>query len=311
MSLQMAGEQGWEMAEELIGAVEAGGTKFVLAVARMDGTIVARARIDTRTPIETFPEMVQFFAHHGPLAGIGIASFGPIDIDPSSSSYGTFTTTPKPGWSGARFHDALGSLNVPIIVDTDVNGAALGEWLSGAGKGCETLAYTTVGTGIGTGVLHAGIARGGISHLEAGHIRLPRDAARDPFEGRCPFHGDCLEGLASGPAIVDRWGSSLDEMAKTEPDAVPLVASYLADFAATLVLLHMPDRMIFGGGVMKAPGLLESLREQTEARLGGYVEHPRLDAGLTKYIASPGLGDDAGITGAIELGRRALRQRSS
>lgn len=298
------------MSERLIGAVEAGGTKFVLAVARTDGTIVDRARMDTRTPAETFPEMAAFFASHGPLAGIGIASFGPIDIDPASPQYGTFTTTPKPGWSGARFHDALGGLGAPMLVDTDVNGAALGEWLSGAGQGCDTLAYTTVGTGIGTGVLHRGISRGGISHLEAGHIRPPRDPVRDPFAGRCPFHGDCLEGLACGPAIIDRWGGSLDEVAAKEPDAVPLIASYLADFAVSLILLHMPDRLIFGGGVMKAPGLLESLRKQAADRLGGYVQHPRLDPGLANYIAAPGLGDDAGITGAIELARRASSQRS-
>lgn len=298
------------MTEKLIGAVEAGGTKFVLAVARTDGTIVERTRMDTRSPAETFPEMAEFFARHANLAGIGIASFGPIDIDPASPAYGTFTTTPKPGWSGARFHEALSALGAPILVDTDVNGAALGEMLEGAGKGCETLAYTTVGTGIGTGVLHRGIARGGISHLEAGHIRPPRNRERDPFAGRCPFHGDCLEGLASGPAIIDRWGASLDVIAEREPDAVPLIASYLADFAASLVLLHMPDRLIFGGGVMKAPGMIESLRAQTEERLAGYISHPRLDSGLVQYIVAPSLGDDAGITGAIELGRRASGQGS-
>lgn len=299
-----------KLREPLIGAIEAGGTKFVLAIARMDGTVIDRARMDTRTPHETFPEVAAFLARHGPLAGIGIASFGPIEVDASSPRYGTFTTTPKPGWSGARFHDVLATLGAPIMLDTDVNGAALGEWLAGAGQGCETLAYTTVGTGIGTGVLHKGAARGGISHLEAGHVRLPRDAARDPFAGRCPFHGDCLEGLASGPAIMDRWGASLDEVAAFEPDAVPLVASYLADFAVTLVLMHMPDRLIFGGGVMKAPGLLDSLRQQAEERLAGYVRHPRLDPGLANYIVAPGLGDDAGITGAIELARRASGQRS-
>lgn len=296
------------MTDQRIGAVEAGGTKFVLAVADGDGRIVARTRIDTRTPDVTFPEMAAFFAAHGPLAGIGVASFGPININPASSAYGTFTTTPKPGWSGARFHDALASLGAPILVDTDVNGAALGEWLAGAGQGCETLAYTTVGTGIGAGVLHQGISRGGISHLEAGHIRPVRAPSRDPFPGRCPYHGDCLEGLASGPAIIDRWGMPLDEAARQHPDAIALIASYLADFAAALVLLHMPDRLIFGGGVMKTPGLIESLRVQTEARLAGYVSHPRLDPGLESYIAAPGLGDDAGITGAIALGQRASRQ---
>lgn len=297
------------MTNQRIGAVEAGGTKFVLAVADAAGRIIDRTRIDTRTPDITFPEMAAFFAAHGPLAGIGIASFGPIDINPASPAYGTFTTTPKPGWSGARFHDALAHLGAPLLIETDVNGAALGEWLAGAGQGCETLAYTTIGTGIGAGVLHRGAARGGISHLEAGHIRPVRDPVRDPFAGRCPYHGDCLEGLASGPAIIDRWGAPLDEAARTDPDAIPLIASYLADLAVSLVLLHMPDRLIFGGGVMKTPGLLESLRHQTELRLAGYVSHPRLDPGLATYIAAPALGDDAGITGAIALGQRASRQR--
>jgi fructokinase len=299
------------MADQLIGAVEAGGTKFVLAVADVQGGIRARARIDTRTPKETFPEMAAFFAAHGPLAGIGIASFGPIDINPASPAYGTFTTTPKPGWSGARFHDALGGLGAPILIDTDVNGAGLGEWLAGAAMGCDTLAYTTVGTGIGTGVLHKGASRGGISHLEAGHIRPARDPQRDPFPGRCPFHGDCLEGVASGPAIIDRWGMPLNEAAQQHPDAISLIASYLADLAVTLVLLHMPDRLIFGGGVIKTPGLLESLRTQTENRLAGYLGHPRLDPGLATYIVAPALGDDAGITGAIALGQRAASRQHS
>ena len=297
------------MTQQLVGAIEAGGTKFVLALARMDGTIVDRARIDTRSAAETFPDVRQFFNsaqdRHGPISGFGIASFGPIDIDPSSSAYGTFTTTPKLGWSGARFHDALEPFDAPIIVETDVNGAALGEWLSGAGQRCDTLAYTTVGTGVGTGILQRGKARGGISHLEAGHIHIPHDTARDPFAGRCPFHGDCLEGLVCGPAIIDRWGTSLDQVSHENSDAVPLIAYYLADFAKTLVLLHMPDRLIFGGGVMKAPGLIEEVRQQVELRLGAYLQHPRLTSGLTDYIVAPGLGDDAGITGAIELGRRA------
>lgn len=301
------------MTEGLIGAVEAGGTKFVLALARSDGTILERVRIPTRTAAETFPEMTQFFAEaaqrHGAIAGFGIASFGPIVVDPAAPDHGTFTTTPKPGWSGACFHDVLDHFGAPLVVETDVNGAALGEWLAGAGQGCRTLAYTTVGTGIGTGVLHQGLPRGGIGHLEAGHVRVPRDRGRDPFAGRCPFHGDCLEGLASGPAIIDRWGTSLDRAGEENPDAVPLIASYLADFAVSLVLMHMPDRLIFGGGVAKAPGLIEALRTKTAARLAGYVSHPRLDPGLESYIVTPGLGDDAGITGAIELGRRASSQR--
>lgn len=299
------------MNEHLIGAIEAGGTKFVVALARGDGTILVQDRLPTVTAAETLPQVAAFFraaaASHGPIAGFGVASFGPVDIDPASPAYGTITTTPKPGWSGARFQDALAGFAAPVVVDTDVNGAALGEWLDGAGQGCTTLAYTTVGTGIGTGVIHAGRPRAGFSHYESGHIRVPRDPVRDPFAGICPYHGDCIEGLASGPAITARYGQSLDAMADCA-DAVELIASYLADLAANLVLLHAPDRLIFGGGVMKAPGILSSLRRQTAARLAGYIAHPRLDPGLERYIIGPGLGDQAGITGAVELGRQAIAQ---
>ncbi|MBA4356022.1 MAG: fructokinase, partial [Novosphingobium sp.] len=258
----------------------------------------------------TWPAMQEFFdqasSDHGPIAAFGVASFGPIDIDPASSAYGTFTTTPKPGWSGARFHDALARFGAPIIVDTDVNGAAIGEWQAGAGQGCRTLGYTTIGTGVGTGVLRDGRSLMGISHFESGHIVPPHDRTADPFPGICPYHGDCIEGLACGPAIERRWGRSLDQLVD-EPGALALIADYIAHLASTLVLLHMPDRLIFGGGVMKAPGLIQAVRKATAAKLNGYVQHPRLDEGLERYIVTPGLGDDAGITGAIELGRQALK----
>ena len=297
------------MSQRLIGAIEAGGTKFVLAFAREDGQVLAETRVATRRPGECFPDVADFFrravAEHGPIASFGVASFGPIDIDPASPDYGRFTTTPKPGWAGARFHDCLGEFGAPIVVDTDVNGAALGEWAKGAGAGCRTLAYTTVGTGIGSGVVRDGQSLAGFSHFESGHIPVARDPARDPFAGRCPFHGDCLEGLASGPAIEDRWGTSLSKLA-SPAEQVELIAGYLGQLAASLVLLHMPDRLVFGGGVMKTPGLIEALRRATEARLGGYVQAPQLDPGLERYIVLPGLGDEAGITGAVLLGKRAL-----
>ena len=295
--------------DQLIGAIEAGGTKFVLALARANGTVLAEARIATRTPGECFADIDAFFAQatatHGPVAAFGVASFGPIDIDPASPAYGTFTTTPKPGWSGARFHDVLGRFGAPIVVDTDVNGAALGEWEKGAGQGCRTLAYTTVGTGIGCGVLRDGQSLMGFSHFEGGHIPLAHDRVRDPYPGFCPFHGDCLEGLAAGPAIKARWGQSLSEMGSPE-DKVELIADYVAQLAVNLVLLHMPDRLVFGGGVMKTPGLIPALRKKAEARLAGYIKAPQLDPGLESYIVPPGLGDEAGITGAIALGRKAL-----
>jgi fructokinase len=293
----------------LIGAIEAGGTKFICALARTDGTIVARTRIDTRTPGECFPEVAAFFrdstATHGAIGAFGVASFGPIEIDPASPDYGMFTTTPKPGWQGARFADLLAPFGAPWVVDTDVNGAALGEWLKGAGQGARTLAYTTIGTGVGTGVLHHGQSMMGFSHYEMGHIHPGHDKVADPFPGWCPYHGDCLEGLVAGPAIISRWGTSLDQLAG-DADKIDLIGGYIADLAADLVLMHMPDRLIFGGGVMKAPGLVEAVRRRTLARLNGYISHPRLDAGLETYLVTPGLGDDAGITGAIALGISAL-----
>ncbi|WP_292969663.1 ROK family protein [Novosphingobium sp.] len=298
------------MAERLIGAIEAGGTKFVVALARTDGTILAQARIATRTPAECFPEVVAFFeqsaAAHGAIGGFGVASFGPIDIDPASPAYGTITTTTKPGWRGSRYHHALGRFGVPIVVDSDVNGAALGEWTLGAGRGCTTLAYTTVGTGVGSGVVRAGKPLMGFSHFETGHIPIRRDPAVDPFAGHCPFHGDCLEGLAAGPAILARWGHSLSD--QPDPARIDLIGGYIAQLAVSLVLLHMPDRLVFGGGVMKSPGLIEAVRRHTEAWLAGYIQAPQLDAGLESYIVAPGLGDQAGITGAIALGRQALAE---
>lgn len=297
------------MADRLIGAIEAGGTKFVVALAQEDGTILARTRIPTAHPDVTLPAVRQFFeksaATHGRVNAFGIASFGPLDLDRLSPSYGAFTTTPKPGWHGVRYHDALASFGAPIGLDTDVNGAAIGEWLEGAGRDCRIVAYTTVGTGIGTGVVHDGRPLGGISHYEAGHIFVPHDRERDPFPGICAYHGDCVEGLAAGPAIEKRFGASLDNLGPAEVD---LVAEYLSYLASTLVLLHMPDRLIFGGGVMKTPRLVEALRYATEQRLAGYIEHPRLDVGLATYITTPQLGDDAGIRGAIQLGRDALAQ---
>ena len=293
----------------LIGAVEAGGTKFVLALARPDGEIVARTRLPTQCPHDTFCAMADFFeqgaASHGGISAFGIASFGPIDVNPASPNFGTITTTTKHGWPGANYLEVLRRFGVPVRIHTDVVGAAIGEWSKGAGQGATTLAYTTVGTGIGSGIIRDGRPLMGFSHYETGHILPPHDHATDPFAGICEFHKDCVEGLASGPAIKSRWGKGLDELA-ADQGAIGLIAGYLGHLAATLVLMHMPDRLIFGGGVMKTPGLIEEVRTATQARLAGYVRHPRLGAGLVDYIVTPALGDDAGITGAIELGRQAL-----
>lgn len=290
----------------LIGAVEAGGTKFVLALADEAGGIRAHARIPTETPDVTMRAMADFFraaqAEHGPIGAFGIGSFGPIQLDQRADNWGAITTTTKAHWSGASYPQALAEFGVPLAVDTDVNAAALGEWIAGAGQGVASLAYTTVGTGIGGGVLRDGVPVMGIAHLECGHLRPPR-VDGDTFPGVCSYHGDCVEGLASGPAIMARWGASLDRLGEEELETI---AHYLADYAAAMVLLHMPERLIFGGGVSKAPGLIPALRRLTEKRLAGFVDHTALDPGLERYLVAPGLGDDAGIRGAIELGRRVL-----
>ena len=288
------------MEQKLIGAIEAGGTKFVLALARADGTVLARGRIDTVSADVTFPQMLAFFreasAAHGPIAAFGVGSFGPFDNDTASPSYGAITTTPKAGWPGANFPAALAEFAVPVACDTDVNAAALGEWQAGAGRGCGLIAYTTVGTGIGTGLVRGGAVLGGFSHYEIGHVpvsRLPGDS----FPGACRVHHDCAEGMASGTAIRARWGEEL-----RGEERIELIAGYLAQLAAVLMLTHMPERLVFGGGVMQVPGLIEALRRAAERRF----HSPHLDPGLERYIVLPGLGNDAGITGAIELGRQAL-----
>lgn len=300
------------MSKPLFGAVEAGGTKIVCAIARSPRKILQRAVFQTTTPEDTLSRILAFFsgcqAEVGPLSAIGVASFGPIDIKPQSPTYGTLLNTPKPGWKGTGFIRALSEFAVPVRVDTDVNGAALGEWIEGAGKGCETLCYVTVGTGIGAGVLKDGVPLSGFMHYEIGHIRPPHIIELDPFPGLCPYHGDCLEGLASGPAIVERWGGALNELSHPA-DAIDLEAQYLAHLVHTITLCHMPDRIILGGGVMKAPGLIERVRVKTIETLGGYIDHPRLNGDLSEFLVTPALGDNAGIVGAVHLAQSTLEGR--
>ena len=288
--------------KNLYGAIEAGGTKFVCAVGYSPDAFIANKTFLTTTPEETFASVIEFFRKierdYQPLARIGVASFGPVDIDPASPAYASILKTPKSGWSGVNFLEQLAPLDAPVTVETDVNGAALGEYTYGAGRALQSIAYVTVGTGIGVGVVKNGQPLSGIGHYEMGHIRPPRDQARDPFEGRCPFHGGCLEGLASGPAIIDRWGAPLCELG---PEAVALESEYLSHLALTIVLAHMPERIVFGGGVMKTLGLNEKLRADTARLLGGYIQAEALSGDLEDYIVSPALGDLAGVTGAMAL----------
>lgn len=293
----------------MLGAIEAGGTKIVCAVGKSPGHMLARHTIQTGDPADNFRDIKTFLdnqsALHGRLQSIGVAAFGPIDIDPASGTWGSVLGTPKARWAGASWHDTLAAFDCPLAIETDVGGAGLGEWLLGAGIGCRTLAYVTVGTGIGAAVLRDGKPMAGAGHFEMGHIYPPHDHAVDPFPGICRYHGNCLEGLASGPAIAARWTASLSDLPPEHP-AHAIIANYLSHLAVMITLAHMPDRILFGGGVMKTPGLIDRLRTETRHLLAGYVGSGPASADLETYIQRPGLGDDAGITGALALAQSVL-----
>jgi fructokinase len=279
------------------GAIEAGGTKWVCAVGRGPDELDDVCVVPTTTPVATIAAVTEFLARHRPLAAIGIGSFGPVDLQRSSPTWGFITSTPKPGWSNA---DVVGpiaaALGVPVAFETDVGAAAVGEWLWGAGQDVKSSCYLTVGTGIGGAVVVDGRVLHGRSHAEMGHQRIPHDLVADPFPGTCPFHGDCLEGLACGPAVAARWGRPGQDLADDHP-AWTLEAGYVGDGIANIVFLLAPDRVIVGGSVGGRPGLLDAVRSRVDDRLGGYVVVPRLE----EYVVAPGLGDRAGVLGALAL----------
>jgi fructokinase len=283
------------------GGVEAGGGKFVCGFgAGPDGLI--RETIPTTSPSETLDRVAQFFRSHGlPFAALGVASFGPIDLDPHSPTYGFITSTPKPGWSNVDICGILRhALGVPVVFDTDVNAAALAESQWGAAQGLDNLLYITVGTGIGGGALVNGAPLHGLTHPEMGHIFVPHDLQADPFPGACPYHSDCLEGLASGFAMERRWGVRPESLPVDHP-AWALEARYLALGLANLVCTLSPQRVIMGGGVMHRLELLPMIRRQVRDLLRGYVRVPE--------IVPPLLGDDAGVLGALALAARGADQR--
>jgi fructokinase len=291
---------------QLFGGVEAGGTKFVCAVGTGPDDIRAEARFPTTTPAETLRRTIEFFRPHTGLAAIGVAAFGPLDLHRASPTYGHITSTPKPGWKNA---DIVGPLrrtfNVPVGFDTDVNGAALGEWRWGAGHGLETILYLTVGTGIGGGALVGGRPTHGLVHTEMGHIRLPHDLLADPFPGTCPFHGDCFEGLASGPALEQRWGAKAETLGPEHP-AWALEAQYIALALMTFICTLSPQRIIIGGGVMAQDQLFPLVRAETQRVLNGYVQAPAITEKIDEYIVPPALGGRAGVSGAIALAQMEL-----
>ncbi len=288
---------------KLCGGVETGGTWCVCAVGTGPEDIAAEEQFPTAAPEETLDRIVEFFrAAPEPLAAVGIGSFGPVDLDPGSATWGHVTTTPKPGWRHVAVAPVIRErLEVPVAFDNDVDAAAVGEHRWGAGQGIDSLCYLTVGTGIGAGLLSGGRPWHGLVHPEVGHIRVPRAAGDDPeFAGVCPVHGDCWEGLATGPAIARRWGADPKTIPEDDP-AWELEAEYLALGILSLVLIASPERVIVGGGVMEQARLLPMVRRHVRRLLAGYLEAPALNAEIEHYLVAPGLGDRAGVLGAIAL----------
>lgn len=288
----------------LWGGIEAGGTKFVCAVGSGPDDLRAEARFPTTMPAETIGQAIQFFQQQEPLAAIGIASFGPVDPNPDSPTFGYITTAPKPGWANTNFAGAIKeSLGVPVGFDTDVNGAALGEHRWGAAQGLDTFVYLTIGTGIGGGGMVNGKLIHGLMHPEMGHIRLPHDRERDPFAGSCPYHGDCWEGLAAGPALKARWGQRAETLPEDHP-AWPLEANYLALGLVNIIYVLSPQRIIMGGGVMEQSQLFPLVRQRVQELLNDYLQATEILEQINDYIVPPGLGKRAGVLGAIALAQR-------
>ncbi len=292
--------------EGLYGGIEAGGTKFNCIVGNGPDAIEAHTRIPTTTPPETLQRVIDFFRLYTEprrIAALGIGSFGPVDLDRGSPTYGWITSTPKPGW---RNTDMLGSLvdalPIPIILDTDVNVAALGEVTWGAARGIDPALYLTIGTGIGGGLIQRGHPFQGLSHPEMGHIRIPHDRSVDDFTGNCPFHGDCFEGLANGPAIQKRLGQSAANLEDDHPYWT-IEAGYIAAALATYILVLSPARIILGGGIMERRFLFPIIRRGVLERLNGYVEVASLLQHIDEYIVPPQLGGQSGVLGAIALAR--------
>jgi fructokinase len=275
------------------GGIETGGTKWECAIGTGPDDLRATATIPTTTPEETIGRVVAFFEREGPVAVIGIGSFGPIDQKPGSATWGHIMSTPKPGWANTDVGGEIGRrLSVPVAFETDVNAAALGEHRWGAAQGLDTFCYITIGTGIGGGGMTGGRLLHGLAHPEFGHMRIPHDRARDPFEGVCPYHGDCWEGLASGRAIEARWGRPAAEL-DGDDEIWMLQAHYLALGLVSVICVLSPERLLLGGGVMRRPGLLPLVRREVEGLMNGYQE--------TATIRLPALAPRSGVLGAIAL----------
>lgn len=290
-----------------IGALEAGGTKMVCAIGNEKGEIFEKISIPTKTPETTMPEMIQWFKAKK-IEALGIGCFGPIDPDKDSPTYGYITSTPKLAWKDYNIVGAFEEqLCCPVGFDTDVNGSALGEVTFGQAKGKKNIVYLTVGTGIGAGVYAEGKLLHGMLHPEAGHI-LMRRREDDHYEGKCPYHKTCLEGLAAGPAIEERWGKKGIEL-QDQDEVWDLEAYYLAQALTDYILILAPQLIILGGGVMHQEQLFMRIRSYVKEMLNGYIKTKELED-IDHYIVPASLHDDQGIMGALELGRRAFEEKN-
>jgi fructokinase len=283
------------------GGIECGGSKWECAIGTGPDDVRTATTIPTTTPRETLARAVDFFVREGPIDAVGIGSFGPIDTRVDSPTWGHITTTPKPGWANTDVGQEIRRrLEVPVALDTDVNAAALAEHRWGAGRGLSTFWYVTVGSGIGGGAIVDGKLLHGLFHPEFGHLRVPHDREADPFDGVCPYHGDCLEGLASGPALERRWGQPATAI--VDGRAWALEARYLAlGFVAAISVLS-PERIVVGGGVAQRAGLLPLVRRDVTTLMNGYLGFEARD----DYLTLPALGARAGVLGAFVLAQTAV-----
>jgi fructokinase len=289
--------------KRLFGGMEGGGTKFVCAVGSGPDEIIEEIRFPTTTPGDTLDQAIAFFQKFD-LAAIGLASFGPLDLDPNSSGYGSITATPKSGWSGTNVVAAFQrTFDIPLAFDVDVNAAAFGEyyWIP-ENRELDSLVYFTIGTGIGAGSIINGKMIHGLTHPEAGHMRLPHNHKKDPFPGICPFHGDCFEGMASGPALARRWRKPAEMLPDNHP-AWDLEATYIAQAVVNVILTLSPQRIVLGGGVMEHTPLFPSIRDKVRGLLNGYIASRVFTGTMEDYIVPPGLGRRSGILGALALAK--------
>ena len=291
----------------LFGALEAGGTKMVCAIGNEKGEILEQKSFPTLTPDETIPGLIEYFKGKD-MAAMGIACFGPIDPVKDSPTFGYITSTPKPGGKNYNIVKVVkDEFHIPVGFDVDVNGSLLGEVTWGSSKGLQDVVYYTIGTGIGAGVMVNGSLLHGLMHAEAGHIMMNPENG-DTYKGRCPYHGRCFEGVASGPAIEERWGKPAKELTD-RPEVWDMEAKYIAQQMMNTILMYSPRRIILGGGVMhQAERLMPLIRKYTLEKLNGYIAVKEILEDIDHYIVTASLNDDQGIMGAVKLGMDALEE---